>query len=551
VRGELGRMSAAAPGERNQVAYRVACRLIELCMADWAHLDLDEVQRAYLGACEQANAPTADGPLADQFLDGEAWACWFSAQRKVREPAALPTPDFMGTPWSPPVFPPGLVAPGIIDTSTNPDSARTAPGQVGGQADFDQAGQDPANPFVSPGAVRSSMDVAGESINGPSEQDIQALRWEQAVTEALSRLLVRREAERRLSGFEAVRTDFHQVALDDAGMAALPQPVPLIDGWLDRDILARVNGPSGHGKSFVVLDMAACVSTGLAWHGRSVERVRVCYIVAEGARGTAARARAWCERHDVESTGITFLPRPVQIGGPEWPALVAYCTEQQFGLVILDTQARSTVGLDENDATEMGQAVAGLDEIRAATGACAMLVHHRGARGDHGRGSTAVRGAMDVELDVSRQGTTITLKSTKQKDRDDPAPLRFTMTQLSGSVVLVGEDEGMGPFTSPGTAPMSLRERCSVAIAFALLDASGSGLTRAEAQAHARVALNLGADEGTRRIVRRGWADLVGLGRIAKAAGREAYFFIELDGEPVLAANPGKLVSGGPEVYVP
>jgi len=263
----------------------------------------------------------------------------------------------------------------------------------------------------------------------------------------------------------------------------------------------------------------------------------------------ARRAQAWCERHDLESTAITFVPRPVQVAGPEWEAFKSWCVREDFGLIIFDTQARSTVGVDENDATEMGEIVASLDEIRMATGACAMLVHHRGLRGDQGRGSSAIRGALDTELDVSRQGTTVTVKSTKQKDGADPEPLRFTMTTLGASVVLVGERDTLGPFTSPSGAPVSLRERCAVAIAYALMDAKGSGLTRSEAQSHARVALGLGGDESTRRTVRRAWADLIGLGRIAKAPGREAHFFIDLEGATIMQANPDKVVAGGPEVY--
>ena len=40
--------------------------------------------------------------------------------------------------------------------------------------DFDQAGQDPANPFTSPGQSGTSTQVAGQLINGPIEQGGQA-----------------------------------------------------------------------------------------------------------------------------------------------------------------------------------------------------------------------------------------------------------------------------------------------------------------------------------------------------------------------------------------
>lgn len=539
IRGELGLLSAAAPGGRNQVAYKVACRLIELTLADWAHLDVEEVQGAYMHACEMANAATASGPLVGQFLDGEAWGVWFSAKRHVREPATLPDPSFAtGTTWTPPPLPPGQ----------HPDSTRTG----GGQSDFDQAGERPANPFTSPGQLGTSTQVAAPLINGPSELAIVDDPWERAVAVELSRLLIREEADKRRRARAAVRTDFDKIALDDAGMDEIPEAIPLVTRWLELDCLARINGPSGHGKSFVVLDLAACVATGTTWHGHAVTPTRVCYVVAEGVRGTAKRARAWCQRHGVPSTGITFVPRPVQISGPEWDAFKTWCARRQFGMIIFDTQARSTVGVDENDATEMGEIVASLDEIKRATGACCLLVHHRGLRGDQGRGSSTVRGAVDTELDVTRQGATITLKSTKQKDGSDPDPIRFTMNELGTSVVLIAETDAIssgGPFTSPAPVVMSLRERCAVAIAHCLIDAPG--LTRAEAQTHARVSLSLGGDESTRRVVRRAWSDLERLGRLAKTAGREAYFFVELDGAPVMQANPDKAVKDGPEVHIP
>jgi hypothetical protein len=202
----------------------------------------------------------------------------------------------------------------------------------------------------------------------------------------------------------------------------------------------------------------------------------------------------------------------------------------------------------------MGAVVAALDVLKIATGACVLLVHHRGLRGAHGRGSSAVFGALDAEMDVSRQGTTVSVEGRKQKDQADPSTMRFTMNPLGSSVVLVAASDTLAagsPFVSPTTESMSLREKCAVALAHALLDARGSGLTRAEAQLHARVALGLDNSESIRRVVRRGWADLTGLGRLAKADGREAYFFLELDGAPILQLNPDKTVQGGYERYIP
>lgn len=502
VEAVVAQLAHALPGQRNETAFRVGCRLAELVNAAWSGLSGEDALAAYMGAAQHCDV---DGG----FPQSEALEVLNKAVRHVGGRAAeLPVADHLGTivDWTPPT-------------------------------DFEHA-------------VQGAAQVAGAVATVGEVED----PFEAAVRTEMGRLMVREEAAKRLRAAGAVRTDFDAVALDDVGLAAIPQPPQLIAKWLDMDCVARVNGPSGHGKSFVVLDIGACVATGIAWHGRQVNSARVCYVLAEGARGMARRAQAWYRRHGVGSTGITFVPRPVQITGPEWEAFKAWCVRREFGLVIFDTQARNTVGVDENDATEMGLIIKGVDEVKVATGACVMLVHHRGLRGDQGRGSSAVRGALDTELDVSRQGTTVTLKSTKQKDGSDPEPIRFTMNELESSVVLIAETDTLepsGPFVSPIPAPMSLREKCAVAIAHALLDASGSGLTRSEAQAHARVALALGSDESTRRTIRRAWSDLIGLGRIAKAQGREAHFFIEMNGAPILQANPDKAVAGGPEAYEP
>jgi AAA domain-containing protein len=496
VRGELAKMSAAPPGQRNDTAFAVSCRLVELAMADWARLDYQEVQAAYLAACEVANV---DG----MFQDGEAWKCWFHAERKIGEPATLPVAEHLGTrvDWIDPI-------------------------------PFAEAGQVP----------------------GTTDRDSILDQFETAVRTEMWRAAAREEATRRLRTLrDANITDLDSETLDDAGLAELPGGVMLVDGYLEADSLARVNGPSGHGKSFVVLDLGACVANGRMWHGRAVEKAGVVYAIGEGQRGMGKRAAAWCQRHELSSTGISWIPRALQVDGPEWLSFVTYCSQRApGGLIILDTQARMTVGMKENDATEMGIVVAALDELRAVTGACVLLVHHRGLTGDHGRGSTAIRGALTSELDVSKTGTNLTIKVTKQKDGAEVAPLTLTMNPLGESLVLVGDrDNAIGsPFVSPASS-LSAQERAAIAIAHALMQAPGAGLSRADACAHARVAMELPAGDRTKKQLQRGWDLLIELGRIAKADGRMAHFWIEIEGAELLALNPGKLVVGGPERYVP
>lgn len=180
-----------------------------------------------------------------------------------------------------------------------------------------------------------------------------------------------------------------------------PPPTPLIMDWLDLDSLAYLIGKPGSYKSFLALDYAAHVGQGVPWRGHPVHQGEVVYLVAEGTTGMGLRVRAWQERHG-PMKAVRFLPRPVQASGAEWAVLVEACRRIAPVLVVLDTQARVTVGMDENDNTEMGKFIHRAEELRAATGACVLVVHHIGRNGEDARGASALDGAQSTEIKIKR-----------------------------------------------------------------------------------------------------------------------------------------------------
>ncbi|OLT27763.1 hypothetical protein BJF83_17420 [Nocardiopsis sp. CNR-923] len=103
--------------------------------------------------------------------------------------------------------------------------------------------------------------------------------------------------------------------LDSEGMDALPPPAPLIDGVLYLDSLSWLHGKPGHGKSFVALDWAAHIASGIAWQDRDTTRGPVLYLVAEGTSGMAERKRAWEAEHG-HRMDVIFLPMAVQFMSP-------------------------------------------------------------------------------------------------------------------------------------------------------------------------------------------------------------------------------------------
>lgn len=203
-------------------------------------------------------------------------------------------------------------------------------------------------------------------------------------------------------------------------MAEMPAPVPLVKGLLDLDSLSWIIGEPGSFKSFVSLDLAAHVSSGRAWHGRPVTRGPVVYVAAEGTRGMGKRIRAWRKKYG-DMGDVRFLPLPVKVTDHlSWYALVEACRRIEPVLVVIDTQARVTAGVEENSQKDMSTVIESFDAIKAATGACVLIVHHLGRNGTHARGSSAIDGAQDTELRLTRQQprSAMVVKMTEDKQKD-------------------------------------------------------------------------------------------------------------------------------------
>ncbi|MFC8862687.1 AAA family ATPase [[Kitasatospora] papulosa] len=238
--------------------------------------------------------------------------------------------------------------------------------------------------------------------------------------------------------------------LDASSLDNMPALEPLVGDLLHLDTLARIIGPSGHMKSFVTIDIAGHVGTGMKWHGQYVKQGTVVYLVAEGARGIRQRVRAWEKHYGLKMTGVLFLPRPVQARGPEWDTLIEAMRRLQPAMIVIDTQARVSVGVEENSNTELGIVIERMDDLRRATEACVLLIHHTGHIGEHGRGASAAKGALQSEMHVSKKGENaknivVTMKVGKQKDSEEGNDLQFGLKV----VTLDGEHKPDGrPVTS-------------------------------------------------------------------------------------------------------
>ncbi len=219
-----------------------------------------------------------------------------------------------------------------------------------------------------------------------------------------------------------------------------PTPRWLVEGLIPEDALVVLYGAPGAFKSFLALDFALSVALGRAWHGLAVGPARpAIYIAAEGAGGLSKRLRAWAWDRKIEG-GVPFLrvvDRPVAAGDPGELARFIDAVSREAetlasspALFAFDTMARCMPGRDENSSADVGAFIDGVDKLRRRFGATAMLTHHADKQGRYERGSSALRGAVDVLLRVTREGKkppVAILTSEKTKDAEDAADRKIEL----------------------------------------------------------------------------------------------------------------------------
>ncbi|GAA2348805.1 hypothetical protein GCM10009854_27840 [Saccharopolyspora halophila] len=270
--------------------------------------------------------------------------------------------------------------------------------------------------------------------------------------------------------------------LNRAQLADLPAPTPLIEDTIDLGTVAVLAGHWGSLKSFIALDWAASVATGRRWQNRATEPKRVLYVAAEGAYGLHQRLDAW-ERawnQTIHPDELAVYPEPANLGHVGTvDALAAVIDSHGFGLVVVDTLAKSMVGMDENSSQDMGTAVGALYTLQKATGGGTVLaVHHTGKDKTTIRGSSALEAGVDTVYMTEGDASQVKLSRTKRKDgpKDDVHTLALqTITgSESGAVVsAIGADITgkasellsvfMSAFSETGASKAELRNSAEMA----------------------------------------------------------------------------------------
>jgi RecA-family ATPase len=222
-----------------------------------------------------------------------------------------------------------------------------------------------------------------------------------------------------------------------ANELVMKRPQWLIEDILESGTLGMLYGAPASGKSFLALDMGACVATGLDWHGNEVQQGGVLYFVGEGLQGIIRRKEAWSISHRTDlNYSMSFSTQFVDLHNlenslPEFIEEIRKVSEQtEVKLLILDTLSRYYSG-DENAAGDMNHFISVLDNLRKEFGFAVLLVHHTGKDASRGaRGSSVLRAALDTEIQVQKSNDVISITNTKQKDFEVFPPRAFRLSQV-------------------------------------------------------------------------------------------------------------------------
>lgn len=220
------------------------------------------------------------------------------------------------------------------------------------------------------------------------------------------------------------------------GLAELRQRPP--PEWLIPDMIPAGGQVVVYGqeKSFKSFFVAQHIALPLAQLG-----VSVAYVAGEGAQHIAQRIFAWQTVHECpDDIPLHMVEQSPWAGDSE---MVTEFLEEmkalQPQLVVLDTAARSLVGLNENDAKDMGLFVAFMDAIRDALSCTVVAVHHTGKDASRGpRGSGALLAAVDTGLEVKADKRTKALAvqvTAMRGAMEREEPFCFEGKEVGGNLV--------------------------------------------------------------------------------------------------------------------
>jgi hypothetical protein len=208
---------------------------------------------------------------------------------------------------------------------------------------------------------------------------------------------------------------------------AQPAPISwLVKRWVQAQALVMVHGPSGGGKTFVVLDWCLRMANGGGeWASHKTKPGVVVYLAGEGHHGLRSRVAAWKHHHQAGSLSMWLSKDGCDLNTPDGYLRVSENLRQLPAmpqLIVVDTLHRFLAG-DENSAQDAKTMLDACNGLMREFNCTVILVHHTGVSDEaqhRARGSSAWRGALDIEISIvpAKDGAPMEIVQRKSKDAE-------------------------------------------------------------------------------------------------------------------------------------
>jgi len=224
------------------------------------------------------------------------------------------------------------------------------------------------------------------------------------------------------------------------GFSEQPAPISwLVKHWIQDKALVMVHGPSGGGKTFVTLDWMLHIASGkTAWFGHKVKSGNMVYLAGEGHHGLRSRIAAWKHHNSVSNLNMWVSKSGLDLNTPEGYLKVVEAIRTlkiKPDVITVDTLHRFMAG-DENSAQDAKTMLDACAALMQEFGCTVILVHHTGVSEEaqhRARGSSAWRGALDIEISVipAKGDKSIEIVQRKSKDAEMAAPVYVDLESVA------------------------------------------------------------------------------------------------------------------------
>ncbi len=211
-------------------------------------------------------------------------------------------------------------------------------------------------------------------------------------------------------------------------LEAQPPIAWLVENIFSAGSVCLLTGEPGAGKTWALLDCAVSVALGERWLGYAVTQSPVLVVDEEsGPRRLARRLGEVMRGHNADDGNLQLyyftLCRFNLWDAEDVANLQTFIEDTAARFVVIDALADVMPGRDENAVKDCQPVFMALRSIAEVTQSVIVLIHHNNKTGGY-RGSSAIKGAVDVLLTVDKAGDVLTFTADKTRDVD-PENVKF------------------------------------------------------------------------------------------------------------------------------